>query len=588
MTDYEAPVRDTMFVLTECLDPEPLAAGGIETETLGAILEAAAELARRRLAPLDPVGDREGCRLAEGKVTTPAGFREAFAEMRAGGWTAIDCAPEDGGQGLPYWLYTAVNEFFVSASMTFNMFQGLTHGAYSAIRRHGSAEQKAIYQPRLAACDWTGTMNLTEPQAGTDLGLIRTLASPEADGSWRISGEKIFISSGEHDLAENIVHLVLARTPDAPEGTRGLSLFIVPKFLPDSQGHPGTRNALHCARLERKMGIHGNPTCEMRYEGATGWLLGERHQGMAGMFTMMNEARLGVALQGYAIAETARQTAARYAAERLQGRAPGAVGAGPQPIAEHPDIRRILTEARAFTEGARALALWVATLIDTAKGGGEGAETAEALASLLTPVLKGFLTDRGFATCVEAQQVLGGHGYIEDNGMAQHVRDARIAMIYEGANGIQALDLVGRKLAQDGGKAMMGFLALVKAEATAPGAPEPLTRDFHAPLSAAAADLEAAALHFAATGLSAPRAVLCGATDSLHLFGHVAIGLMWSRMAAAALRMQHEGRGDAEFLSAKLATGRVWMRRCLPATALHLARIRDGAEPVLAAPVSAL
>ena len=437
--------------------------------------------------------------------------------------------------------------------------EGVLATVLARTHAHGTAEQKALYLPRLVSCDWTGTMNLTEPQCGTDLGLIRTRAEPDGDG-WRITGTKIFISAGDHDLASNIVHLVLARAPGAGEGTRGLSLFVVPKILPD-----GSRNALHAARVETKMGIHGSATCEMVYDGAKGWLLGELHKGMRAMFTMMNEARLGVGMQGYAVAEAAYQAALAYARQRLQGRT---LGTGPaEPLITHPDIRRSLMDQKAFVEGARALTFWAATLIDRAR---HGDAKAEALVSLLIPVIKGFLTDKGFESTVQAQQIWGGHGYIEDNPASQFVRDARIAMIYEGANGVQALDLVGRKLAADGGAALRGFLALIEADCAAAQ-----DRALADALQVAVGQMQSALACLAGAALTAPADALAGASDFLHLMGHVCLGLMWLRMAEAA-------RPDDAFHRAKRLTARHYMTRQLPACAQHLARIIAGGESLMA------
>jgi alkylation response protein AidB-like acyl-CoA dehydrogenase len=440
----------------------------------------------------------------------------------------------------------------------------------------------------MVALDWTGTMNLTEPHAGTDLGMLRTKAEPQDDGSYRITGQKIFISAGEHDLAENIVHLVLARAPGGGEGTRGISLFIVPKFLVNADGSLGARNAVSCGKIEEKMGIHGNATCVMNYDGATGFLLGELHKGMRAMFTMMNEARLGVGLQGYAVAEAAYQAAAAYAKDRLQGRA--VTGAknpeGPaDALIVHPDIRRTLMDQRSFVEGARAFTFWGAQLIDRAHRAGD--TEAEGLISLLTPVIKGFLTDKGFETAVAAQQVFGGHGYIEEWGMSQFARDARIAMIYEGANGVQALDLVGRKLGAGGGKPAMAFFGMIRSFLKENEGEERLKADFLDPLKAASKDLQAAVEVFMTQGMKDPDTALAGSTDFLHLFGHVCLGFMWAKMAKAALAARDAGRGDDAFLDAKLATGRYYMARQLPATALHLARIRTGAAPVMALPAEA-
>ncbi len=589
MTTYAAPVADMQFLLHEVLKLTESGLPGhddLDREMTGAILDAAGQLAAEVLAPLNAVGDRQGCTLSDGAVTTPEGFGAAFEAVKEGGWTALDCAEEDGGQGMPYVLGVATGEMFVSANMAFNMYQGLTHGAYSAIRTHGNDAQKALYLPKLASCEWTGTMNLTEPHCGTDLGLLRTKAEPQADGSYLITGQKIFISAGEHDLADNIVHLVLAKAPGGGEGTKGISLFIVPKFLPDADGNPGARNALSCGHVEDKMGIHGNATCVMNYDGARGWLLGELHKGMRAMFTMMNEARLGVGLQGYAVAVGAYQNAAAYARDRLQGRA--ATGAqnpdGPaDPLIVHPDIRRMLMDQRSFLEGARALTFWGAHLIDRVHMAGD--REAEGLVSLLTPVIKGFLTDRGFDSAVQAQQIFGGHGYIEETGLSQYVRDARITMIYEGANGVQALDLVGRKLAAGGGKPVMGFFELVKDFCKDHG-DGPLA-DFAGPLKAASKDLQAAAMFFMERGMKNPDDALAGSYDFMHLFGHVALGLVWGRMAAAAQAALDAGTGDAAFYQAKLATGRYYMARQLPATAMLLARIRSGAAPVMALPADA-
>ncbi|MGR3757225.1 MAG: acyl-CoA dehydrogenase C-terminal domain-containing protein [Tranquillimonas sp.] len=591
MPHYAAPVKDLQFVLHDLLGVAEADVPGhsdLDRDFTGAVLEEAGRLAAGVLAPLNPVGDREGCRIENGIVRTPTGFRAAFDQIRDGGWTALDCDEAYGGQGLPYLMHTAVGEILVSSNMAFNMYQGLTHGAYSAIRAHGTDAQKDLYLPKLASCEWTGTMNLTEPHAGTDLGLMRSRAEPRDDGSYTITGQKIFISAGDHDMADNIVHLVLAKAPGGGEGTRGVSLFIVPKFLPDEAGRPGARNAVTCGKLEEKMGIHGNATCVMDYDGATGWLLGDLHKGMRAMFTMMNEARLGVGLQGYAQAEAAYQNAVAYARDRLQGR--DVTGAqnpdGPaDPIIVHPDVRRSLMDQRSFVEGARALTLWGAHLIDRSHRCGDA--QAEAMISLLTPVIKGFQTDQGFDMCVAAQQVFGGHGYIEEWGMSQFARDARIAMIYEGANGIQALDLVGRKLAQDGGKPIMAFFEMVKSFIKENGDDLRLKADFLDPLKAASKDLQAAGLFFMQNGMKSPQAALSGSTDFMHLFGHVCLGLMWAKMARASQAALDAGTGDQDFYRAKLATGRYYMARRLPATAMHLKRIESGADPVMALPADA-
>ena len=585
MTAYTAPIRDMQFLLHDLLRISDSGLPGrdeLDASFTQAVLDAAGQLASEVLEPLNATGDREGCVLENGTVRTPAGFDRAFDAMREGGWTGLDCDPNYGGQGMPYVLNVAAGEMFVSANMAFNMYQGLTHGAYSAIHAHGTDAQKAMYLPKLVSCEWTGTMNLTEPHCGTDLGLLRTRAEPQDDGSYLITGQKIFISAGDHDLADNVIHLVLAKAPGGGEGTKGISLFIVPKFLVNEDGSLGARNAVSVGKLEEKMGIHGNATCVMDYDGARGWLLGDLHKGMRAMFTMMNEARLGVGLQGYAVAEGAYQNAVAYARERLQGRAvTGAENpAGPaDPIIVHPDIRRALMDQKSFLEGARALTFWGADLIDR---GHQGDAAAEGLVSLLTPVIKGFLTDKGFDSAVQAQQVFGGHGYIEETGMSQFVRVARIPMIYEGANGIQALDLVGRKLAQDGGKHVMAFFEMVKGFVRDNEGNEALKTDFLEPLKAASKDLQAAAMFFMERGMKNPNDALAGSYDFMHLFGHVALGLMWGRMAVAAQAALDAGAEDRGFYEVKLATGRYYMARQLPITATHLARIRSGAAPVMA------
>jgi alkylation response protein AidB-like acyl-CoA dehydrogenase len=586
MPSYTAPVKDMQFVLHEVLKISESGIAGYEdldAEFTAAILGEAGRFASEVLAPLNAVGDAEGCRLENGVVRTPSGFREAFEQLREAGWPAIDCDPEYGGQGLPYLMNTAVGEMFVSANMAFNMYQGLTHGAYSAINAHGTDDQKRTWLPKMVTCEWTGTMNLTEPHAGTDLGIMRTKAEPQDDGTYRITGQKIFISAGDHDMAENVVHLVLAKAPGGGEGTRGISLFIVPKFLVDDDGSLGARNAVSVGKIEEKMGIHGNATCVMNFDGAVGYLLGDLHKGMRAMFTMMNEARLGVGLQGYAQAEGAYQNAAAYAKDRLQGRDvtgvknPGGIA---DPIIVHPDVRRNLMDQKSFTEGARAFTFWGAHLIDRAHR--EGDAEADGMISLLIPVIKGFLTDKGFDSAVGAQQVYGGHGYIEEWGMSQFARDARIAMIYEGANGVQALDLVGRKLAADGGRHVMAFFEMVKGFIKETEHDTRLRGDFLEPLKAASKDLQAAGMYFMQSGTKDPNAALAGSYDFMHLFGHVCLGLMWARMAKAAQAALDAGASDREFYESKLATGRYYMARQLPATKMHLARIESGAETVMA------
>ncbi len=584
MTHYVPPLADIAFLLHEVFRVETLSIPGYDELTpdvTGPVLAAAGELASEVLAPLNTIGDREGCRLENGIVRTPPGFREAYARVAEGGWIGIDLDPAYGGQGMPHLMNTLAGEMHVSANMALNMYWGLTHGAYNAIHAHGSEEMKARYLPPLVDGRWSGTMNLTEPHCGTDLGLLRTRATPEADGSYRITGQKIFISSGEHDLTENILHLVLARLPDAPAGVKGISLFLVPKFLVNGDGSLGPRNAVSCGKLEAKMGIHGNATCVMNYDGATGYLVGEAHKGLRAMFTMMNEARLSVGVQGLAQAEAAYQQAAAYARDRLQGRAatgPANPDGPADPIIVHPDVRRMLMDIRSFVEGGRALITWVSIGIDRYHRGNE--PDAEGFVSLLTPVVKAFLTHRGFEMCVEAQQVFGGHGYVEDWPMSQFVRDARVTMIYEGTNGIQALDLVGRKLPSDGGRHMIAFFDEVKTFIRENDADPVLRADFLDPLKAASKDLQAAVEFFMARGMKEPNEALAGSTDFLHLFGHTIFALLWARMAKAALA------GDSDFHRAKLATARYYMQRQIPASQLHLARIRSGAGPVMALPAA--
>ena len=585
MPTYTAPAKDMQFVLHDLLKISASDVPGyadLDRGFTGAILDEAGKLANEVLAPLNAIGDQQGCVLENGVVRTPEGFKAAFEQLKEGGWNGLDLPEEYGGQNLPYVMGTAVGEMMVSANMAFNMYQGLTHGAISAILAAGTDEQKAKWLPKMVSMDWTGTMNLTEPHAGTDLGMIRTKAEPQDDGSYRISGQKIFISAGEHDMAENIVHLVLAKAPGGGEGTKGISLFIVPKFLVNEDGSLGARNGVTCGKIEEKMGIHGNATCVMNYDEATGWLLGDLHKGMKHMFVMMNEARVGVGLQGYAQAEAAYQNAVAYAKDRLQGRAvTGAENpAGPaDPLIVHPDIRRNLMDQKSFVEGARAFTFWGAMLIDRAHRLGD--KEAEGLISLMTPVIKGFQTDKGFDMAVQAQQIYGGHGYIEEWGMSQFARDARIAMIYEGANGVQALDLVGRKLASDGGKHVMAFFEMVKAECKAHEGDDRM-KGFVEPLKAASKQLQQAGMFFMQSGMKNPNAALSGSYDFMHLMGHVCLGLMWTRMAKAAFEALEAGASDAAFYETKIATGRYYMARHLPACAMHLARIESGAETVMA------
>ncbi|MYZ49612.1 acyl-CoA dehydrogenase C-terminal domain-containing protein [Propylenella binzhouense] len=592
MPSYRAPVADVMFLLKDVFGWERHANlpgfADAPLDVVESILSEGGRFSEEVLQPLNRTGDREGCtRHDDGRVTTPAGFRQAYADYAAAGWVGLSSDPAHGGQGLPYTLSAILNEFTTSANMAWSMYPGLIQGAIAALTLHASPEQKAIYLPPLISGRWAGTMNLTEPQCGTDLGLIRTRAVPAGDGAYRLSGQKIFISSGEHDLAENIVHLVLARIEGAPEGVAGLSLFVVPKRLPEPDGTAGPANGVSCGAIEQKMGIHGNSTCVMNYDAAKGWLVGEANKGLRAMFTMMNEARLGVAVQGLAMSEVAYQNAAAYARERLQGRAlAGARHAdrNADPIIVHPDVRRILLTIRSFNEAARALVVWTALQADVAHRSGEDADRAAAddRLGLLTPVLKGVLTDRGFENTVLAQQVLGGHGYIAEWGMEQFVRDARIAMIYEGTNGIQALDLVGRKLPKDGGRAVLAFFgeveAFLKENAGAPDLAPCL-----GPLAAGLDDLRKATMWFMQNAMARPDNAGAGATDYMHLFGLVALGYMWGRMMkAAANAAEPDGLRAGKHL-----LGRFFMERAMPETALRLARITAGADAVMAVPEEA-
>ncbi|MFU8863772.1 MAG: acyl-CoA dehydrogenase C-terminal domain-containing protein [Rhodobacterales bacterium] len=586
MPSYTAPVKDMQFVLHNLLKVSESDIPGysdLEAAFTAAVLEEAGKLTSEVLSPLNSVGDTEGCKLENGVVRTPTGFKAAFDQVREGGWTGLDMPEQYGGQGMPYVMGTAVGEMFSASNMAFTMYQGLTHGAASAILTHGTDAQKDMYLPKMVACDWTGTMNLTEPHCGTDLGLMRTKAVPQDDGSYKVTGQKIFISAGDHDLSDNVIHLVLAKIPGGPDGIKGVSLFIVPKILVNEDGSLGARNGVSVGKIEEKMGIHGNSTCVMNYDEATGYLLGEAHKGMRAMFTMMNEARIGVGMQGMAQADVAFQNALEYAKDRLQGR--DVTGTknpdGPaDPLIVHPDIRRSLMDQKSFVEGARAFMLWGASLIDRAHRNDDAA--ADGLISLMTPVIKGFLTDEGYDMTIKAQQVYGGHGYIEEWGMSQFARDARIAMIYEGANGVQALDLVGRKLAQDGGKHAMAFFELVKTFIKENEGNEALKADFLDPLKAASKDLQTAMMYFMQNGMKNPNNALSGSYDFMHLFGHVCLGLMWAQMAKAAHEALQAGTEDVTFYETKLATGRYYMARRLPATALHLARINSGAETVMA------
>ncbi|MDR7225064.1 acyl-CoA dehydrogenase [Aminobacter aminovorans] len=592
MPTFRAPVQDTLFVLNDVLGYERYSnlAGFSDAspDVLEAILAEGARLAENVMHPLNRVGDMEGCvRNDDGSVTTPKGFKEAFDQYREGGWMGLAVPVEHGGQGLPYTVHSAVGEYMSAANMALMMYPGLTQGAMAAILVHGSDEQKATWLPKMVEGTWTGTMNLTEPHCGTDLGLLRSKAVPNGDGSYKISGQKIFISAGEHDMSENIIHLVLARIEGAPEGVKGISLFIVPKFKLDASGNPDTRNAVSCGSIEEKMGIHGNSTCVMNYDEAEGFLIGEANGGLKAMFTMMNEARLGVGLQGLAVSEIAYQNAVAYAKDRIQGRSltgPKAPDKKADPIIVHPDIRRKLMTMKAFNEAGRALVLWTAINSDVAHRSEDGAErqAADDHMGLMTPIVKGVLTDKGFEHAVMAQQVFGGHGYIEEHGMSQFVRDARIAMIYEGANGVQALDLVGRKLGLNGGRAVQAFFKEVGEFCEANRGDEqmaPYTKALKKGLN----DLQAATMWLVQNGMANPDNAGAASTDYMHLFGLVALGYMWGRMVKTAQdKLATGANGSADFYETKLVTGRYFMERVMPETSAHLARLSTGSATMMA------
>jgi alkylation response protein AidB-like acyl-CoA dehydrogenase len=591
MPVYKAPVEDTLFVLNDVLGIEKYnnlpGFADATPDLVEAIAGEAAKLSEEVLFPLNRVGDVEGCiRHEDGSVSPPKGFKQAYDRYCEGGWSGLSVPEAFGGQGLPYTLHTAVGEYMSSANMALMMYPGLTNGAIAAILVHGSDAQKTAYLPNMVAGTWSGTMNLTEPHCGTDLGMLRTKAVPQGDGTYRITGQKIFISAGEHDMTENIIHLVLARIEGAPEGTKGISLFIVPKFILDANGRPGGHNGVSCGAIEKKMGIHGNATCVINHDEAVGYLIGEENRGLAAMFVMMNEARLGVGLQGLAVSEAAYQSAAYYARERIQGRAltgPKAPDRQADPIIVHPDVRRALMHIRSINEAGRAFLLYTALQSDIAHRSPDaaGRQKAEDILSIMTPILKGVMTDRGFENAVMAQQVFGGHGYIEENGMSQYVRDARIAMIYEGANGVQAMDLVGRKLAANGGRAVMAVFKEIGDFCEENRADERLA-PFTKAIKKGLNDVQAATMWFMQNAMAKPDNAGAGATDYLHLFGLVVLGFMWGKCVKAAYEKLDAGDSRTDFLNNKLVTAKFYMDRLMPETALRKARIESGADDVMA------
>ncbi|GAO78883.1 acyl-CoA dehydrogenase C-terminal domain-containing protein [Sphingopyxis sp. C-1] len=591
MPVYRAPVQDTLFLLNDVLGIERYANlpgfANATPDMIEAVLTEAGKFCEEVLFPINQSGDLEGCtRHDDGSVTTPKGFKQAYKAYSEAGWGLLTAPEEFGGQGLPHVIGFPVEEYRNAANQAFAMYPGLTQGATAAILVKGSDEQKATYVPKMIAGEWGGTMNLTEPHCGTDLGLIRTRAVPNGDGSYAVTGTKIFISSGEHDLTDNIIHLVLAKTPDAPDSVKGISLFIVPKFIVNEDGSLGDRNTLSCGSIEHKMGIHANSTCVMNYDGAKGWMVGEENKGLAAMFVMMNAARLGVGIQGLGQADVAYQNAVQYAKDRRQGRAL----TGPQdpqekadPLFVHPDVRRMLMDGKATVEGLRALCTWGALQVDLAHvaESEEERQRADDLVSLLTPVIKGFGTDKGYEVATNAQQVFGGHGYIEEQGMSQYVRDARITMIYEGANGVQAMDLVGRKLAQNGGRAIQAFFAVVDEECGRAKGNEALA-DFATRLEKANGELKAATMWFMQNGMTNPNNIGAGAHHYMHIMGIVALGSMWLMMAEAAQKALAEGRGNKDFLEAKLVTARYFGERFLPDAGSLRRKIEAGSEAMMA------
>jgi len=589
MPSYAAPLRDMRFVLFELLQAEAElkslpAYESLDGDTINAVFEEAARFAETVIHPLNAVGDREGCTYqGNGVVTAPTGFKAAYQQYVESGWPSLACAPEFGGQGLPIVVNNAAYEMFNSANQAWLMYAGLSHSAYACLKAHGSAELKALYLPKIVSGEWTGTMCLTEPHCGTDLGLLRTRADRQNDGSYQLTGSKIFISAGEHDLAENILHLVLARLPDAPKGTKGISLFLVPKFVPNSDGSLGARSGISAGSIEHKMGIHGNATCVMNLDNAHGWLIGEENKGLNAMFVMMNSARLGVGMQSLGLAEAAYQNAVAYARNRLQSRA--ATGAkqpekAADPIIVHPDVRRMLLTAKAYTEGGRAFTTWIAQLIDRELSHPDTATRTEAgeLVTLLTPVVKAFITDNSFETNNLALQVFGGHGYIEEWGMSQYVRDSRINMIYEGTNGIQALDLLARKVLSDGGKRLQKFGAII-AEFAQAQAERPDMQEFVAPLIDLGKNLTQLSMEIATKAARDANEVGAAANHYLRIVGHLVYGYLWARMARIAL--DKAGSGDA-FYVGKLHTARFYFQRLLPETAYHFQAARAGAASLMA------
>ena len=587
MAQYQPPLRDMQFVIHELLQVEDAlkqlpAHAQTNRELIDQVLEEGGKFCSEVLFPINRSGDEEGCHHnGDGVVTTPKGFKQAWDAFRDGGWPTLTCDPAIGGQGLPHIVGVPFQEMMNSANQAWAMYPGLTHGAYDCLTAHGTPAQKALYLPRLVSGEWTGTMCLTEPHCGTDLGMLRSKAAPQADGSFKISGTKIFISSGEHDMAANICHLVLARLPDAPQGTKGISLFIVPKFIPAADGTLGARNALACSRIEEKMGIHGNATCVMDFDGATGWLVGEANKGLNAMFVMMNSARIGVGMQSLGLMEVAYQNSLVYAKERTQSRSltgPKAPDQQADPIIVHPDVRRMLLTQKAYAEGSRAFAYWLALLADNAHDHPDAGarKDADDMLTLLTPVVKAFVTDNGFLTTNLAMQVFGGHGYIREWGMEQYVRDARINMIYEGTNTIQSLDLLGRKVLQDNGARLRKFGKLVAELVEAEGTREEMA-EFINPLADLGQKVEKLTTEIGMKALQNPDEAGAAAVDYLRVIGHLVMSYFWARMASLAL-----AQPDEPFYKAKLATARFYFAKLQPETAGLIRSARSGAGSLMA------
>lgn len=591
MSQYQAPLKDMQFVLHKMLNSEQVlqqmpAFDVVDAETIDSILDEAGKFASNVLDPINAIGDEQGCKLsADGAVKTPDGFKEAYQQFVEGGWPALSGDPEYGGQGLPSTLQIAVNEMIYATNQAWGMYAGLTRGAYECLLRCGSDEQKALYLPKLGEGSWTGTMCLTEPQAGTDLGILRTKADPNGDGSYSLSGTKIFISAGEHDFTDNIIHLVLARLPDAPAGTRGISLFVVPRNLPKEDGTAGERNAVKCTALEHKMGIHGNATCVINLDGAKGWLVGEPNRGLQAMFVMMNEARLGVGLEGLGLAAGAYQKAAAYAKDRLQGRSPTgpkAEGKPADPIIHHPDVRKMLLTQKAYVEGGRMLAFWTAQLADVHHGHPEADERARALKLIefLTPVVKAFLTDNGMICTNLAIQCLGGHGYIRESGVEQYFRDVRIKPIYEGTNGVQSMDLLGRKVLMDGGERLQMVGGVIEGFLKQHGS-NPAIAAYAPALAKVLQQLGGLAQELGQRAKENPAEVGAAATDFLRVTGHALFGYLWCQAAVIA-QAELDAGNDPEFHTAKLQTARFYFERLFPEAQLHLKLAQVSAESVMA------